>query len=69
MEADHLGRLVAAERNARAAIDLARAASQDLAAIRHQLDQAVRSNILLAEQVNGLQVRLAMMRGTGPTGG
>ena len=69
MMEDHLGRLVAAERNALAAIELARSASAALAAVRTESEKLVRLSVQQQEQIQQLQVRLALMRGTGPTGG
>ena len=64
---DNLGRLVAAERNALAAIELARQLSDRVAKAEAQLAQATRQAMLLQEQVTALQVRLALQRGTGAT--
>lgn len=64
---DNLGRLVAAERNAIAAITLAKTLSERLSAMEGEAAQAKQQNLLFQEQITALQVRLAMMRGTGAT--
>lgn len=69
MEGCHLGRLVAAERNALAAIELAKKVSAELGDVQGENVKLTRQVIQLSEQVNALQVKIAMMRGTGPTGG
>lgn len=66
---DSLGRLVAAERNAIAAITLAKTLSERLSVMEGEAAQARQQNLLFQEQIAALQVRLAMMRGTGATEG
>lgn len=64
---DDLGRVVAAERNALAAITLAKTLSERLTVVEGQCFQTKQQNVIFQEQINALQVRLATMRGNGAT--
>ncbi len=66
-EPDNLGRLIAAERNALAAIEASRNAMSRLGAMEADLLQARQQSLIFAEQINALQVKLALMRGNGPS--
>lgn len=64
---DNLGRLVAADRNARAAIDLARSVAARAGVLHEELRKANKQIAILQEQITALQQRQATMAGNGPT--
>lgn len=64
---DNLGRLIAAERNALAAIELAKNLSERVSTIEAEKDKVQRQLIEAQTQINALQVRMAMQRGAGPS--
>lgn len=64
---DNLGRLVAADRNAIAAIELARSILQKMGALEAELVKANQQMALQQLQIASLQQRQAMMAGNGPT--
>lgn len=60
---DELGRLIAAERNALAAIELARSVSAKLGAAEAELMQARQQIIQQTMRGDGLETRLALLQG------
>lgn len=62
-EADGLGRIIAAERNALAAIDLARGVSQKLGTIEADLVQTRQQLVQQTMRGDALEQRLALLQG------
>jgi hypothetical protein len=62
-----LGRVIAADRNALAAIEAAKAARSAIHVMESKVDSLQRQVIQQGEQIHALQIRLASMRGTGPS--
>lgn len=64
---DNLGRLVAAERNALAAIELAKNVSSQNAAIQAEIVMLKQQVVQLQQQNGALNARIAGLIGTGAT--
>lgn len=62
-----LGRLVAAERNAMAAINLAKQNAELLGKVELRCESLAASNVELQSQVSALNARIYKMMGTGST--
>ena len=64
---DNLGRLIAAERNALAAIELAKNTSKQCAALEAEVAQLKRQSAQLQQQLATMNARTAQLFGTGAT--
>lgn len=64
-----LGRIIAAERNARAAVDAVKYLEDIVARLSERLARSEAAQRQQAEQIQALFVKGAMARGTGPTSG
>jgi hypothetical protein len=64
----NLGRLIAAERNAITALSGQKTAENKLVDMTRRLDQTQAQLAFVQEQITALQVRLAGIMGSGPTG-
>lgn len=62
-----LGRLIAAERNALAAINTLKALEKRLAGYEQQLTQIRAENVQLSQRINALQLQIVAGMGNGST--
>lgn len=62
-----LGRLVAAERNALAALQAAKRLTQENADLRDKVTNMQKETILMRDQISAMQVQMAGLRGSGAT--